>query len=46
VFVLGQGLGMESVLLMGKSVIFHLSLMKRLLEEVKTVFVVNKLSSQ
>ena len=46
VFVLSQGLGMESVLLMGKSVIFHLSLMKGLLEEVKTVFVVNKLSSQ
>jgi len=41
VFVLSQGLGMESVFLMGKLVVFHLSLMKGLLEEVKTVFVVN-----
>ena len=30
VFVLGQGLGMESVFLMGKLVVFHLSLMKLL----------------
>jgi hypothetical protein len=30
VFVLGQGLGMESVFLMGKLVVFHLSLMKML----------------
>jgi hypothetical protein len=30
VFVLGQGLGMESVFLMGKLVVFDLSLMKML----------------
>jgi len=42
VFVLSQGLGMENVFLMGKSVVIHLSLMDMPLEEVRIIVVENK----